>query len=169
MRTLVAAVTAALFVAGCSAAAAPTPQIIYVTPPPSSPAPVPTPIVIYVTPAPTASAVAHVLDGTVALSDPNGWTYVTSGNQSLCQVQDGFSDLAVGAPITVKDQAGTIIGTGSFAMGTYANGACAVPFHVDGLPDAPFYSLEIGRRPALAYSRADLESHGWKLDLTLGG
>ena len=88
--------TALMFVVGllasaCSSAAAPTPQIVYVTQPPA------TPIIIYVTPAPTPTARPTaspdmrwqrdpwVPPTTPVCPDPNGWfTYGSDQTHWVC-------------------------------------------------------------------------------------
>lgn len=90
-----------------------------------------------------------------------------------CRGTGGYGDIASGTSVTVRDQAGTIIATGQLYSGTYNSKplakACTFAFLVPAIPDAPFYTVEVSHRGPLTYSRADLESREWKVDLTLGG
>lgn len=93
---------------------------------------------------------------------------------TACSGGGGYADMDRGTTVTVKDQAGTIIATGLLDAGVYDNSnamwkLCRFGFAVPAVPDAPFYSLEVGHRGALTYSRADLDALGWTVALTLGG
>ena len=44
---------------------------------------------------------------------------------------------------------------------------CTVVFEVE-VPDADFYSVEVGRRGEIAYNREELAERGWGVSLTLG-
>jgi hypothetical protein len=41
-------------------------------------------------------------------------------------------------------------------------------FSFDSVPEVPFYSLEVGRRGALTYSLADMQSRNWVVGGTIG-
>ena len=45
---------------------------------------------------------------------------------------------------------------------------CEFEFTVDGVPERPFYAVEIGKRGSLVYSREELDRQGWHLALTIG-
>lgn len=84
-------------------------------------------------------------------------------------VAKGYSDLAPGAGVTVKNEKGEIIATGSLRAGRWVTRACRLPFEVAEVPKAKFYEVEVGRRGTQRYSRADLEAIDFTIDLTLGG
>lgn len=96
------------------------------------------------------------------------------GNQNM-----GYDDIAAGVPVTVTNQTGEIIGATTLAAGWFneqetANpgdppGGCVFPFEVAGLPDATFYSVEVGQRGELTYSLSELEAADWTVWSTLGG
>jgi hypothetical protein len=99
---------------------------------------------------------------------------------------DGYSDIREGAEVTVKDERGTVIGTGALGKrettnadptedyGDLTNSAyyaldCEFPISVPDIPaDRAFYSLEVARRGEIRSSRQELEANGWKVDVTLG-
>ena len=72
--------------------------------------------------------------------------------------------------VTVKNQAGELIGTTQLGdgLGAGASWACVFHFNIANLPSASFYSIEIGHRGAINYSKADLDTANWTVTLTLG-
>lgn len=85
-----------------------------------------------------------------------------------CVAFGGYDDIQAGAQITVKDQTGTIIGIGELEpIYTVDGDRCVFVFSLD-VPEATFYTLEMGRRGEQAYSRQDLEQAGWRVDLSIG-
>ena len=121
-------------------------------------------------PTPTASPtpLTHVLAGTFTLIGASHWGGVP-GTPGRCQGLGGYADVKAGQSVTVRDQANAIIATGSTEwQAVTADHDCQFAFTIRDVPDVPFYSIEVGHRGALTYSRADLDGKGWKLDLTLG-
>ena len=95
-------VVAALVLVGCSGATAPTPQIIYVTPAPTT-ALAPTPQIIYVTPAPNACTVTW-------LYDPPSW--MTKLVASLVTGQDVITGTPIDSePVSPCEKAQWLAGT----------------------------------------------------------
>jgi hypothetical protein len=167
----------AAVVAGCSTTAvAPTPQIVYVTAPPQPP---PTPLIVYVTPEPAtpqpspSASVQHTITGTFRLL--TGYTTVKDSGSNSCHGKGGFSDIAPGAPVAVRDGTGVVIATGSIAFDAawspivFDTVPCDFTFAIQDVPDTGFYSIDISHRKGQPYSKADLSSAGWHVDLTLGG
>ncbi len=95
---------------------------------------------------------------------------------SPCYGTGGYSDLGVGAPVTVRNGDGQIIATGSLEEGTSGGleitdrkvPSCTMPLRVDDVPEVDFYQIEIGNRGALSYSKTDLENRGWVVGFSLG-
>lgn len=128
-----------------------------------------------VTVTPSASPLP-TLTGTFVLSSSER---MAAGPNGTCRGSGGYSDIVPGMPVTVKDQAGTIIATGAAnfdgsaptATWTASLGVvnlCDLKFEIDNLPVATFYSIEVGHRGALSFSAADLAAAGWHVDFTLG-
>jgi hypothetical protein len=120
-------------------------------------------------------AQTHTLNGTVSLTDVGDLTLGTSpsigGTDGNCYGTGGYSDMAEGADVTVKDGAGKILATGSLGGGTgsisnFAS-SCSFEFTVQ-VPDADFYTVEVSHRGGVNFSHADLESKGWTVSLSLG-
>lgn len=119
-------------------------------------------------PSPSASPspTSMLVSGTFTLFDDDMFRCVGTG---------GYSDIGVGTQVTVKNEAGLIIATGSLEEGTliegesaFAKDACRFPFAITDVPISAFYSFEVARRGALNYSHAEMESMGWQVDLSLG-
>jgi hypothetical protein len=110
--------------------------------------------------------VTHTISGTLLLTDTTGGNFST-GQQ--CAGSGGYNDLSVGANVVVRNEADTIIATGSI-IGSIAQSTseCALSFLAVGVPEAKFYSLVIGHRTGPAYSAADLAANHWALALSIG-
>ncbi len=135
---IVGALTLALLVAGCSAAAAP-------------PSPSPTP--------------GHDLSGFFTLYHSGNWTY---NDKKECVGHGGYDDFQPGMPVVVKDQSGSIIGSAETVfLRVSATKDCVMSFDVPAVPDEPFYSVEVGHRGTVTYSAADMAGKGWRLELAL--
>lgn len=98
-----------------------------------------------------------------------------AGQQSAsgCYGRGGYDDIRGGARVTVKNEKGTLIGTGSLESGTWTNlgggtTGCVFPFTVADVKDADFYQVEVSHRGGLTYSKADLEAKGWVVEASLG-
>lgn len=129
----------ALFVAGCSAAI---------------PTPAPTPI-------------THTITGTLTLQSASNWGGVP-GTPGRCQGTGGYADVKEGQTVIIEDQTHTVIATTATTWkAVTANNDCQYGFSTI-VPDATFYSVEVGHRGAVTNSKADMESKGWHVELTLG-
>ena len=115
-----------------------------------------------------APAAAHQLIGTIHLSSSDG----VSRSGSSCAGTGGYDDFRAGTQVTVKNEAGAIIGSGSLEDGVpdinYPTVACNFSFTIKSLPDAKFYSVEVSHRGALTYSKSDLEAKGWMVAFSIG-
>ena len=96
-----------------------------------------------------------------------------------CTGTEGFSDIRSGTPVTVRDEANKILAVGQLGAsrsilvppvrrGDLERTNCEFDFSVGPIPDRPFYQVEVANRGPLSYSRADLETKGWRLELSLG-
>lgn len=92
-----------------------------------------------------------------------------------------------GDPVLLRDGANKTIGTGELAAGTdssFLEGlsvkerrafvglaeeskTCVYKFRITDVPDAAFYSVEVGDTGKVTYPKAKLEKHDWKVGLTL--
>src|SRR6266540_5849465 len=86
----------------------------------------------------------------------------------------GYADIRAGTAVTVKDGAGALVGTAALGAGTLRRSPlrgrdddCVFSFSLTVL-DRDSYRIEVGRRGAVVFSRADLERANWKADLTIG-
>jgi hypothetical protein len=86
-----------------------------------------------------------------------------------CVALGGFDDIATGAQITVRDESGTIIGVGELEpIYLVDQDRCVFTFTVD-VPSATFYTVEMGRRGSISYSRDELDEANWQLYLSING
>jgi len=123
---------------------------------------------------PSTVGTSKASSGTVAISGTLTLRQMALRNTGPCSGDGGYDDIAAGAGVVVRNQAGSVIATStlegghseltSAGVGYY----CHFDFHVINVPSAPFYSIEISHRGAITHSRAELAAEGWHLDITLG-
>lgn len=82
-------------------------------------------------------------------------------------IGSGYSDLAPGTDVTVRNEKGDIIAIGDLEVGQWERRACRLSFTVSDVPSARFYEIEVGRRGAQRYSSEHVEAPGFRVDLTL--
>ena len=115
------------------------------------------------------------LSGTFTLIDSD-----IAGDWQSCSGTGGYDDFGPGMDVTVRDGENEIIATGTTenlsstedADSEWASGDasyfCTVKFSIDSLPRAEFYSIEVGHRGDLSYSRDELAEADWNVELSLG-
>jgi hypothetical protein len=104
------------------------------------------------TPSPSSTAAAVSVAGTFVLtSDAVQWT------GSLCRGTRGYSDIAEGAGVTVRDGKGEVIAVGSLRtdMSRSTVTHCTYTFSIEA-PDVPFYAIEVSHRGSVTFSKADV-------------
>jgi hypothetical protein len=118
-----------------------------------------------------AAPKAHHLEG----------TYIVHGifrNRSYgaaCDPADaGYPDIRAGTAVTVRDGAGTLLGTLALQGGMLRRAPlrgreddCVFSFSLT-VPERDAYRIEVGRRGVVPFQRSDLERSNWKADLTIG-
>lgn len=82
-------------------------------------------------------------------------------------VAKGFAGIGPVADVTVRDESGDIIATGSVGQGERTIKGCVFPINVADVPEAKFYEVEVGRRGGIRLSRAELEEQNFEVDLSL--
>lgn len=104
-----------------------------------------------------------VVNGTLELDD-------AESAADNCVTSLGYDDIREGASVTIKDQNGRILGSGSLDAGvSYDDASCTFDFTVaDIREDQQQYSVEISHRGQITNSRSEMESNNWRFDLTLG-
>jgi hypothetical protein len=116
--------------------------------------------------------VSATIHGVFKLRDGSGISGSTISDS--CTGFEGFDDIRHGAQVVVKDQNGTVIGTGTLSSGRTTRKLgdvaleCTFRFSVSGLPKATFYSIEVSKRGAQQYSYDKLVRSGWNAALSLG-
>ena len=109
---------------------------------------------------------SHKITGSIKLSQSD----MVQNDLGTCSGTGGYADISDGTEVVVKNEAGTILGKGGLRWDgdDAVVNECVWTFEIPGVADAPFYELEIGRRDAPTYSRAEMEASGWTVDLTIG-
>lgn len=106
------------------------------------------------TPAPSPSPTAA----------PTPSVYRLSGSISTRTCGEATIDV----PVVVRDERGTVIGTGQTVYDQAAPPPYCVARFVVSVPQAQFYQVTIGQHAAeRPYSFADLAGKGWQLDLVI--
>jgi hypothetical protein len=123
-------------------------------------------------------AAAVVVGGVVLTSDREAdmtveFTLVDPGGGSDCSGgAGGYSDIRPGMPLTVRDQDGGIIGSGSLGSGwatDLTGGGCVWRSIITAVPtDAEHYVIEGGSRGEVVFPHDQLADNGWVAELTIG-
>ena len=120
------------------------------------------------------------LVGTVTLRDysgietTGGYLYGVlhggSYKDEPCTGKGGYDDIRLGASVVVKDGKGVTLATGRLGAGKMGEFGvdCEFSLEVLNVPKADFYSIEVGHRGALTYSRKELGAIGWSVAFELG-
>ncbi|MDI9900275.1 hypothetical protein QM716_10450 [Rhodococcus sp. IEGM 1409] len=87
-----------------------------------------------------------IIDGASELSD------------NRCAGKGGYKDLSEGASVTIGDEAGKTVATGSITGSEYIDGACMLTFSIPVPADLDFYQVEVSHRGVVTYSNEDARS-----------
>ncbi|HEY5193592.1 MAG TPA: hypothetical protein VIJ39_06935 [Solirubrobacteraceae bacterium] len=83
--------------------------------------------------------------------------------------ESGFSDIGAATQVIVKNENGTLIGSGSLGPGRKERQVeCLFSFTISGLPKARFYGIAVSHRGEQDESFQDLVKSNWNVNLTLG-
>jgi hypothetical protein len=74
--------------------------------------------------------------------------------RSDCQGSGDDEDIGPGTSVTIRNESGSTIATGSLEAGVGASGGCAYLFAVNGVPDAKLYRVEVSDGGEVEYSLA---------------
>ena len=115
-----------------------------------------------------ATESTHTITGDMTLVDLDEFLLLDDGDS--CSGSGGYGDIDAGTTVNVKDQSGTLIGSGSLGPGKARSklSACVFPFEIEGVKDAKFFQVEVSRRGGLSYSKADMEGMNWTVHASLG-
>ncbi len=129
--------------------------------------------------------IKHTLNGTVAVRQETTIIYSLG---DTCQGEGTFGNIGSGTQVLIRDGEGALLETGALNRGTVTfvtrpfrtlpeplpdaefvpgNVRCEFSFQIPGVPDADFYSIEVGREAPLTLSLRELESKGWMLLIEL--
>jgi len=83
-----------------------------------------------------------------------------------CAGSGGFNDVGPGAPVTVSDEAGTLLAKSTLSGSVGGPGWCALSFAVKDVPaGSKFYRVEVARRGDMSYTEDEARE---RVGLTLG-
>lgn len=100
------------------------------------------------------------LEGSLTLVD-------TYGSGSSCATFGGYSDIAPGADVTIRDAEGTVVASGALQSGRYSGAGCRFPFAISDVPSgSAFYHVEVTHRGLVTFTAEELAAGG--AHLTLG-
>ena len=113
---------------------------------------------------------SHTIKGSITLTAALGDgpsialdDYENAEEGDPCSGLGGYDDMDTGTNVTVRDEDGTLLATGSLEAGILSEVlndvffACEFSFKVEDVPDAKFYSVEASRRGGL-----DTQRPRWK-------
>jgi hypothetical protein len=97
-----------------------------------------------------------------------------------CRGTGGYEDLRSGLPVTATDPSGAVLGSGTLMAApapTTPSGdvpeaerrRCVWTFRLRALPERASYDIGIGERGAVTYTREELDTVGWNVEVALGG
>lgn len=115
-----------------------------------------------------ALAPRHSVTGTFTLQDTDAEFPSITTSGSTCRGTGGYGDVSPGQPVTLRDGDGKILGATTLGSGVGSVSRCVFSFGLDNIREAPFYSIEVGRRGEISYSLADMKAKGWEIGLVLG-
>lgn len=134
---------------------------------------------------------AQMIQGSLLLTDDD----LSGDGVTDCSGQGGYGDLGPGSDVTITNESGDIVGTGSLKLGDSLDDVaerltadgfgdrsevdslldsvedfpvlCPMRFDVE-VEDAKFYSVKIGNRDEQSESKSDLEEKDWRVLYTIG-
>jgi hypothetical protein len=93
---------------------------------------------------------------------------------SACTGQGQYADIQPGAPVTIIDAAGGVIGVSHLGTGRRRltgelapAGTCDFEFVVGGIPEVEVYGIRFERRGTLQYSLTEMKQQSWTVRLEL--
>jgi hypothetical protein len=110
----------------------------------------------------------HTITGTFDLIDSSLDFPSIDVVGGTCEGKGGYSDIAPGASVSLKDGDGKLLGSSSLGTGTGSTTRCTFTYTFSNVPEVPFYTVSVSRRGDVTNSLADMQARGWTFGLTLG-
>ncbi|MET9603575.1 hypothetical protein ABZZ17_00770 [Streptomyces sp. NPDC006512] len=111
----------------------------------------------------SAAEKTFTLTGKMALSDSDGFLSLSGGG---CAGKGGYKDIRAGASVTVYDDAGKVVATGSLGAGAREGLTCDFPVTVTGVPTgARFYQVEVSHRGKVTVPKEEAMAGGFGASL----
>jgi hypothetical protein len=114
----------------------------------------------------TLASRSFVISGSMTLHDAYGIDSEIGRGGSPCLGTGGYSDIGPGTSVTVRDETGKTVATGSLDDGRPMGTSCVFPFSMDEVPSGSnFYEVEISHRGGVTFSREELDERGASVSL----
>jgi hypothetical protein len=126
-------------------------------------------------PASAGTASRSNLSGYVAIVAFNTKDQIIKSGQG-CKGAGGYSDVKPGKAVTLEDEGGRVIASGSIGRGSMTTTSllgprrsqeCRFPFKVTAIPYSSLYTIRFWDRRPLQLSYQELVAQGWHLSVTL--
>ena len=122
---------------------------------------------------PSATPPQQTISGSMVLTgSTSAGTIRRTDGASGCVGLGGYGDIQSGAQVTLRDGTGQVIGLTTLGSGRMTRDDalidCRFEFAFADIPEAAFYSVEVGRRGEVRASSEDLSARGWTFAMTLG-
>ena len=116
----------------------------------------------------TTGARSRTITGTMTLVD--SYRYNADGAGEPCSPGGGYDDISSGGQVTVRDESGATLATGSLSSGRRVRDACEFSFSDSDVRNAKFYEVGMGddSRGGLQYSADEMHENSWTVALSLG-
>ena len=113
---------------------------------------------------PVKAEETRTINGVFRLGSP-----LVSRRQGECFGTKGFSDINGEMAVIVKDGKGEILAVGKTQKGkdTDTREICAFSFKIENVPLKNFYSIQVGRRGSVVFSKAELEEKKWVAEISI--
>jgi hypothetical protein len=106
----------------------------------------------------------HRITGSMTLYSDG---FITRTDGRGCEGTSGY-DIDEGTQVTISDGRDKTIGLGNLSIGRSESSSRVFEFSVPDVPNADFYKVEVAHRGELSYSKEELASKGWRVEVALG-
>ena len=113
----------------------------------------------------------HMVLGSITVIDtkPSALFPSITTKGTECHGSGGYSDLAAGASVILRDERGTVLSSAALVDGSGTKTSCTLSFLLPAVPDtAQFYVVTVSHRGEVSTSHADMVTSGWQIALTIG-
>lgn len=110
----------------------------------------------------------HTITGDYILVDSAHNPPLITADGSACRGSGAYGDIVPGAPVSLVDGAGTVLGTTTLNGGTGDATECDFAFSIADVPEVGAYTVEVSDRGKVTNTLDELREHKWAFALSLG-